>query len=67
MININSFIADELVNKNKYLAKALDQANHIILLLEEENTRLKSVLQSLSDSSSLQDSLLKEDTHYTVV
>lgn len=41
-------IADELVNKVKYLHKALDQANTIIATLEKENKRLKDVLTNLA-------------------
>lgn len=41
-------IADELMNTNKYLSKALDQANEIIHILEEENLRLKDVLTNLA-------------------
>jgi hypothetical protein len=48
MISFNSFIADELAHKNKYLSQALEQANHIIEILEEENLRLKTILSSIS-------------------
>lgn len=48
MINANSFIADELAVKTKYLHKALDQANDIISILEQENSRLKDILSSLN-------------------
>lgn len=48
MKNANSFIADELANKNQYLTKALFQANEIIQILEQENIRLKDVLTSLA-------------------
>lgn len=41
-------ITDELVNKVKYLHKALDQANTIIATLEQENKRLKDVLTNLA-------------------
>lgn len=47
MINVNSFIADELATKNKYLHKALQQADDIIKILETENQRLKQILSIL--------------------
>ena len=47
MPNANSFIADELAIKTKYLHKALDQAQYIISKLEQENLRLKNLLQTL--------------------
>jgi cell fate (sporulation/competence/biofilm development) regulator YlbF (YheA/YmcA/DUF963 family) len=48
MKNHNKSITDELVNKIKYLHKALDQANNIIATLEEENKRLQEILSSLT-------------------
>lgn len=44
----NVSITDELVNKVKYLHKALDQANNIIQTLENENKRLNDVLTNLA-------------------
>lgn len=48
MQNVKKSITDELILKNKYLHKALDQANEIIKILEEENLRLKDVLTNLA-------------------
>jgi hypothetical protein len=48
MQNFKKSITDELIIKNKYLHKALDQANEIIKILEEENLRLKDVLTNLA-------------------
>ncbi len=48
MQNVKKSITDELILKNKYLHKALDQANEIIKILEEENLRLKDVLANLA-------------------
>lgn len=47
MNNANSFVADELAVKTKYLHKALDQANDIIKILETENNRLYTILEKL--------------------
>ena len=44
----NSYVADELAVKVKYLQKALSQAQYIINSLENENNRLKDVLISLT-------------------
>lgn len=49
MPNANSFIADELAHKNKYLHIALNQAQTIIKVLETENNRLLTVLQQLKE------------------
>ncbi len=46
--NANSFIADELVTKVKYLNLALEQANMIIATLEKENNRIKDVITNLT-------------------
>lgn len=54
MKNANSYIADELANKVKYLNLALDQANLIIATLETENARIKDVITNLA-------SIKKED------
>lgn len=47
MIQKNT-INNELVNKNYYLHKALNEAHTIIAVLEAENTRLKDVLVNLA-------------------
>ena len=46
--SMNSYVADELAVKVKYLQKALNQAQYIINSLENENNRLKDVLISLT-------------------
>lgn len=46
--SMNSYVADELAVKVKYLQKALNQAQDIINSLENENNRLKDVLISLT-------------------
>ena len=46
--SMNSYVADELAVKVKYLQKALSQAQYIINSLENENNRLKDVLISLT-------------------
>lgn len=48
MRKANSYIADELENKVKFLNMALDQANLIIKTLEEENHRIKDVITNLA-------------------
>lgn len=45
---MNSYVADELANKNYYLTKALTEANDIIKTLEIENNRLRDVLTNLA-------------------
>jgi hypothetical protein len=54
---INSFIGDELANKVKVLSVALNTAQKIVSVLEEENRNLKDVLNNLT-------SLNKEDCGY---
>lgn len=54
MRKANSYIADELANKVKYLNLALDQAHSIIETLETENARIKDVITNLT-------SIKKED------
>lgn len=51
MINANSFIADELAIKHRYLHRALEQANDIISTLDAENSRLKDVLANLASKN----------------
>lgn len=48
MTSIHTFIADELAHKVKHLHIALEQANTIISVLEEENIRLKDAVTSLA-------------------
>lgn len=49
--SMNSYIADELANKVKYLHFALDQAQNIIDTLQTENFRLKDVLMGLASEN----------------
>lgn len=55
MTNMNSFVADELVNKVQKLHSALELANTIITKLETENKILQNILtkvnKAISDSS----------------
>lgn len=69
MKNDNSFIANELINRNKYFSKALDQANEIIQVLEEENMRLRDVLTSLAslNNKDLDSSLEAQDDKFCTV
>ena len=66
---VNSFIADELVNKNKYLTQALDQAKEIIEILEQENIRLRDVLTNLAsiNNKDLDQSIEVEDDKFCTV
>lgn len=49
--SMNSYVADELANKVKYLQSALSQAESIINTLEIENHRLKDVLINLTSEN----------------
>ena len=49
--SMNSYVADELTNKVKYLQAALNQAQNIIDTLEAENHRLKDVLINLASEN----------------
>lgn len=49
--SMNSYVADELANKVKYLQSALTQAENIINTLEVENHRLKDVLINLASEN----------------
>lgn len=49
--SMNSYIADELANKVKYLNNALSQAQNIISALEVENNRLRDVLINLTSEN----------------
>lgn len=44
---MKNYVADELSNKVYHLYKALNQAEKIIDLLEEENKNLKVMIQSI--------------------
>lgn len=48
---MNTYVADELANKVKYLHKALKEAQDIISTLEAENQRLHDVLISLASEN----------------
>lgn len=49
--SMNSYIADELAVKVKYLQSALSQAETIISTLETENHRLKDALINLASEN----------------
>lgn len=49
--SMNSYVADELAVKVKYLQAALSQAESIINTLEAENHRLKDVLINLASEN----------------
>jgi hypothetical protein len=54
---MKNYVADELANKVFHLHKALNQAEKIISILEEENKNLKNLLvSSLGQSKEDQDS-----------
>ena len=54
---MKNYVADELANKVFHLHKALNQAEKIISILEEENKNLKNLLvSSLGLSKEDQDS-----------
>ena len=44
---MKNYVADELANKVYHLTKALNQAESIIKVLEEENNSLKETLLSI--------------------
>jgi hypothetical protein len=46
--HVNEYLADQLSERVSYLQDALNQAENIMRTLEEENTRLKDLLVSLS-------------------
>jgi hypothetical protein len=45
------YMAGEFINRIRYLQKALNQAEEIINVLEQENNRLKDVLISLASEN----------------
>jgi hypothetical protein len=49
--SLNSYVADELLNKVKHLHKALVEAESIICSLETENKRLQDALISLASEN----------------
>lgn len=49
--SMNSYIADELAVKVKYLQAALTQAEKIITILEAENNSLKDALINLASEN----------------
>ena len=54
---MKNYVADELANKVFHLHKALNQAEKIISILEEENENLKNLLvSSFGQSKEDQDS-----------
>jgi hypothetical protein len=44
---MKNYVADELSNKVYHLYKALEKAQEIILVLEEENKNLKDIVDAL--------------------
>lgn len=47
---MNSYVADELSNKVYHLHKALEKAQKIIAVLEEENANLKKLVNYLDNN-----------------
>lgn len=50
---MKNYVADELSNKVYHLHKALQQAEDIIKILEEENQNLKEVVKYLEEKEEL--------------
>jgi cell division septum initiation protein DivIVA len=50
-MTMNSYVADELSYKVNQLHKALNQAQNIIVRLQEENESLKDALSSLASEN----------------
>ncbi|NDD85968.1 hypothetical protein EBZ38_17035 [bacterium] len=48
---MKNYVADELSNKVYHLHKALEQAQKIILVLEEENKKLKKIADHILSES----------------
>lgn len=44
---MKNYVADELSNKVYHLHKALEKAQEIILVLEQENKHLKNIVDAL--------------------
>lgn len=47
---MKNYVADELANKVYHLHKALNQAENIIAVLEQENKNLKNLLSSIEQT-----------------
>ena len=48
---MKNYVADELANKVYHLQKALQKADEIINVLQEENSRLQDAFNNLASSS----------------
>jgi hypothetical protein len=48
---VTEYMNDQLVSRVNHLQQALNQAEHIINILEEENQRLKDVLANLASEN----------------
>jgi DNA-directed RNA polymerase subunit F len=57
---MKNYVADELANKVYHLTKALNQAESIIKVLEEENNSLKQTLSSIYNTEQVYDNILVE-------
>jgi len=57
--NIKEFVTEELYNKVYHLTKALNTAESIIKILEQENDSLKQTLSLLSNNFIDEDSLVE--------
>jgi DNA-directed RNA polymerase subunit F len=57
---MKNYVADELANKVYHLTKALNQAESIIKVLEEENNSLKQTLSSIYNTERVYDNILIE-------
>jgi ABC-type transporter Mla subunit MlaD len=49
--HVNDFLTDQLAKRVTHLQKALNQAERIVNILEEENQRLKDVLSNLTSEN----------------
>lgn len=50
-MNMKNWVSDELSNKVYHLQKALNKADEIISVLQEENCRLQDALNNLTSTS----------------
>jgi hypothetical protein len=48
---VTEYMNDQLVSRVSHLQQALNQAEHIMHILEEENQRLKDVLANLASEN----------------
>lgn len=48
---VTEYMNDQLTDRVRHLQKALNQAEHIMNILEAENRRLKDVLDSLASEN----------------